>query len=513
MIPVKAKAGIPSANRRVSKFVSSQMPSYFSEQDSLLIPFIESYYEWMEQSGGVISDTANLTSFMDIDTTTMDRFGQYFRDEFIPSIPSEVLADKALLIKHIKSFYRARGSEKSLKFLFRILYNEDVEVSYPSVDILRTSDGVWLKKQIIKLDAFDDEISSVAGRKLYGTLSNASCIVEKVTLYQTSSYSVAEIEVTGMSGLFFIDEPLETRDQDDSNFPKIYARILGQTSSVIIQNAGIGYTTGEIIQFSNPGDGEGLVARIGSVDFNGEIRSIQLIDTGVGYSTTAPTPNMLSMSGVGAQLQFNISPIFYSPGQYLDTRGRPSSLSKLQDGTFYQDYSYVLKSQVSNKVYDQIIDRLVHPAGMARYGEQIIWANPDDNEGLKVLYHLSHPTDENFDSPSYKSNRRFFEPEIQIESKYNTIANLNALYPGANIGDILALYLEDFKSNVTPVIAKKNIEIYRYIRAKIARDEADTYIDLYDESSIQNFQNLTIGQIESYTGYPNAKGSELEILT
>ena len=131
-----------ATDKKTSILVSEQLPDFVLEEGPKLQRFIEAYYEFLEQNGGAIDGIKNLLSYQDIDTTT-DSFLQYFREEIYKNVPDSALIDKRLLAKHIRSMYRAKGTEKSYNFLFRALYNEDVDFTYPGDFMLRTSDGRW----------------------------------------------------------------------------------------------------------------------------------------------------------------------------------------------------------------------------------------------------------------------------------------------------------------------------------------------------------------------------------
>ena len=47
-------------------------------------------------------------------------------------IPDDALADKRLLVKRIKDLYTTKGTIDSYKLLFKILYDEDVEINFPA---------------------------------------------------------------------------------------------------------------------------------------------------------------------------------------------------------------------------------------------------------------------------------------------------------------------------------------------------------------------------------------------
>lgn len=51
--------------------------------------------------------------------------------------------NERLLIKIIKQFNITKGTEASYRFLFRLLFNEEIEIFYPNQNILKPSDGKW----------------------------------------------------------------------------------------------------------------------------------------------------------------------------------------------------------------------------------------------------------------------------------------------------------------------------------------------------------------------------------
>ena len=65
------------------------------------------------------------------------------------------------LLKLINEFYRAKGTPNSLKFLFRALYNEEIDIYYPKEDILKASDGKWILPLALRLDTNDSNIFNI----------------------------------------------------------------------------------------------------------------------------------------------------------------------------------------------------------------------------------------------------------------------------------------------------------------------------------------------------------------
>ena len=100
--------------------------------------------------GGALFAANNLLDYADVDKTTGD-FLEYFRKDFMPSIDTKIIADKRLLAKHINNIYLAKGSMASYDFLFRVLYNEDIEISYPRDNIVKPSDSKWTESTVLHL--------------------------------------------------------------------------------------------------------------------------------------------------------------------------------------------------------------------------------------------------------------------------------------------------------------------------------------------------------------------------
>jgi hypothetical protein len=139
-----------ATDKNLSVIVPSQFPSFVQDEYTKFISFVEAYYEYMEQSGKLIDAQRNLTEYFDIDST-LDELVDHFRLQYMPLFGTDVAVDKKLLVKNIKDFYRAKGSEKSMKFLFRALFNEEITLFYPNRQILRTSDGKWFRERAIRV--------------------------------------------------------------------------------------------------------------------------------------------------------------------------------------------------------------------------------------------------------------------------------------------------------------------------------------------------------------------------
>ena len=106
-----------------------------------------------------VQNVQQLMQYADIDDT-IDQFFDQFKEAFLRTIPKDLTSgvNERSLLKNIKDLYRAKGTKKGHELFFRILLNEEVEVAYPNVDMLRVSDGDWSEDTILRVTSGDDTI-------------------------------------------------------------------------------------------------------------------------------------------------------------------------------------------------------------------------------------------------------------------------------------------------------------------------------------------------------------------
>jgi hypothetical protein len=122
--------------------VVSSLPSHLVEANPQLVAFLKRYYQFMEQENGPSYAMDQLLYLRDIDAIG-EEFIEYLQREFAQNVPKNLRADKRKLYKHIIDLYRSRGSIPSFVSGFSFLFNEQIELYYPRVDILKPSDGKW----------------------------------------------------------------------------------------------------------------------------------------------------------------------------------------------------------------------------------------------------------------------------------------------------------------------------------------------------------------------------------
>ena len=144
-----------STDLKTSLLINRQVPEFVREEYPLFIQFLEAYYEFLEteqgtQNNDLTTKAKDLRFISDVDES-IDEFQQYFLDNFASLVPQDALVDKAFLVKNVLPLYLSRGSQKSFEFLFRLLYGEEIELTFPKDNILRASDGKYLIENVLRI--------------------------------------------------------------------------------------------------------------------------------------------------------------------------------------------------------------------------------------------------------------------------------------------------------------------------------------------------------------------------
>ena len=367
----------------------------------MFVSFMEAYYEWLETTGdvGAFSGGLDLLSQRDIDST-FDDFVKYFRKEFLLSFPEKMAVDSAgnplnqrTLIKNIRQFFRAKGSEKSYEFLFRILYNSSVEFYYPKEDVLRLSDGKWVERLSIKTTAnngtalFDLIQQEIKQRNTSGTIT-AYARVTDVQIYAVDGVEIAELFLSGMFGTFDHTRNIEGTTPSGNLLKELVYPVI---ASISVKEGGQDYQPGETLYLKNADGtknptGFGFLARVEEVDtINslyktdeeiqlGSIKQLRIVDFGFNYASLDDWKIIVDTPfGSGASFDIELGGVSRYPGYYEGTDGQLSSQKKLQDSHYYQQFSYVLKVESSYDNWIDTIKKIIHPAGMEVFGEVLLY--------------------------------------------------------------------------------------------------------------------------------------------
>jgi hypothetical protein len=669
--------GYNGFKQSLSHLIANQLPDFVRTEYPVFVAFLEKYYEFLDEENQVNNFLLNYEKNFDINRT-LDTFIPKFKNQYAQNFPLTAQIDDRRLIKFIKQFYEAKGSEKAIELLFRILYNERTEIFYPSEQILRASDGIWIEDVTLKLavdntitaNPFDlngktvrityyENVSSVTYERTVETnISNvtkfayvfpavyelvtslpktatirvpgagavASALVaggqvraivgETYTQFNSSTgvndatniitinghgYSTGDIVIYTKSAghvvgglteyaIYYVivvnsnqiklaltannallGTAINIAPADPGN-NRLYAPITdggngyfatptvqftsvsgtsatarpiltdtGEISHVIVTNGGSGYSVAPAVTFSTEAirtkveivsgttvapivtkygyvvrqlstvdvidcsgsppcgftvgdifsiDETGSVGsytidydpntleyflnkynetdvslnpytlvgrdnkasiRIEAVDADGCPTAVSIFDTGFDFERETFTAIIESALGCTATLQFTTGAVNTKTGRFKDSRGMLSNVNRLQDNFYYQNYSYVIRSNVPSNKWLDIVKNTTHPAGTAIFGELTIEQTVDFSQyittPIQPLHIYEFVLEELSASGGINRNNEFyFEVEfIKILTDSATVADVNSshvfkvLTDAATVADITSL--------------------------------------------------------------------------
>jgi hypothetical protein len=331
------------SNNKISNLIASQVPFFVRNDHDNFVAFVEAYYEFLEQQTGVVNVSKNLLDQSDIDLS--DIFVEKFYDNFLPFIPKDTAVDKTLIVKHIKDFYRSRGTEKSIRFLMRILFDSDVDFYYPQQDVLKVSDGKWYIEKSVKIA--DLLVNGVANnqlgietkfisRRITGSSSNAYAIVESTSSYYEGNSLVRELRLSNQYKNFSSGEPITATFFENGVEIPITANLFsGGINTVELINPGTRYKVGDqMLVESETGSGASII--VTSVS-SGNLTSIAALNGGAGFQQGN---QILISGGGGSGANANVSSVLSDGSFHPSTYNIVSSLISLEANTLINNTRY-----------------------------------------------------------------------------------------------------------------------------------------------------------------------------
>ena len=316
---------------KISLLVASQFPQFIQNDYTTFIEFVEAYYRFLEQDQGALEIVQNAKSYSDIDSTT-EAFVNYFLTNYTKSIPYSVLADKRMFVKKVKDLYESKGSELSFKLLFRLLYDVNVDVTYPYDNVLRASDGEWVQKNTVRVKLLDGSYDDVVDRYLV--------LIKDGITYKTSILSKKYLAADHHEFVLKNSElaPYEVGDGvtvSSKDGVLLYGQISGTTIGASILIPGMNFRVAQIINVNIAGAVNSQIQVI-SVNAEGGITGLKILS--FGYNFDVPVTVNLSPSGRVSRSDetFNSTTV-----GFRDVISIQSSAAYLTDPTRYFDTDYV----------------------------------------------------------------------------------------------------------------------------------------------------------------------------
>ena len=254
------------------------------------VSFLEKYYEHLDQTDSPLNILLNKRYF-DIDGADSEELDKWSK-ELAHNFPMNTEFDRLTLYKYLKSIYESKGSRRSIEAFFRIVYDEAVEVTFPSQYVLRASDGQWIEDKTVRATpGYNNyEVLDLNGRLLdivYYETTGSITVAKRINASTTNVGKIAYTAPTTYE--VFLDLPAST-----TSIPGPGAQAAGtvtvtsgEITEITITNGGTQYIAAPTVEIfdTSTTPGSGFEGRANVED--GVITSVTITDGGSGYSTTS----------------------------------------------------------------------------------------------------------------------------------------------------------------------------------------------------------------------------------
>lgn len=441
-------------DKKLWLLIQNQLPDFMRHDESYsqFLTFLEAYYRYLQEEGSnnPVELISNTEYNRDIDKTLddfVDHFERMFLDGFpvvydttesVPSLKRKKRDQIKRVVKNSNDLFVSKSVEDAYRNLFRILYDEEIELFYPKTVILKPSDGKWHEDVTVKvrvtsgdLNAFDLTYGSAYVEEYAGTVkTGANATVESIVATSTEDFITYELFLNKAS----ITKPNRAYSTSyaDAN-PSAEARLsfeAGNTVKVLFGSLEVeglilevltqititseepGYTTASpLTVWDNGVEHPVAQVEIKSVFEDGRIKRINVVESG--YSFTGP---VVIKDADGNQVAtVRISGLTYYPGEFQEVDGFLSDQTRLRGPKpskiypsghipeeYYQEFSYVIKSSVSMNTWKQIIKNVLHPSGYSVFGEISLY--PNEGDGGKSILGMLHFNQDSINAPEINGN-------------------------------------------------------------------------------------------------------------
>ncbi len=277
--------------------VDQQFPEFIRSDYPNMVEFARTYLKFVETT-----ENGKIAGIKDIDKTSFEYINALRKEFSYNSTKFDFLEDREF-IRISKLFYSTKGTEESIKFIFRALYGQEVDVWYPSERMFKTSSARWFQEKSIKVTINADTslpATSFVGKylQLQNSVGQKQLIevtkVKDITVKSSPSDPSEDFEIFFTTELFI---PISYNDVITGD--EFLGTILPSLSSVKVISPGNGFRVGQTIKLDSI-VGSGAVAVVTAILPDGGIRSLKLLTFGTGYTSSFyVTVNSNSLGGYG----------------------------------------------------------------------------------------------------------------------------------------------------------------------------------------------------------------------
>lgn len=272
---------IKNLNRaRIAPHVSALVDTFISEsvrqRNPQFVNFIKSYLEFLESAHGSGYIQNTLVNQRNIESQE-EQFLRRIEKEIGLFVPREYAASPRVFYNKISELWRAKGSQESIKTFFRLFLNDPVEVRFPWDSVLKSSDGIWLIANKLRVSIIAGKPEDLLGKNIEQLQEFAQGRVERIEKRVYSNEIVYELVLVReeLVGNFRVGNTIRTFDG------LVIAEVYNSVVNLKITNGGSGYKLGDKIELKGL-EGTTFTAFVNQIDENGKILSITISEFGAG---------------------------------------------------------------------------------------------------------------------------------------------------------------------------------------------------------------------------------------
>lgn len=254
--------------------LASVLPSYITEQNSLIPQLLAAYYTWLESKS-----PQEITEIRDVRKT------QYLDDivrEFVVGITTTENTDIEMLVDNAIELYRMKGTPVGLDTFYRIVYGVEPEITFPRERTFAASASTWHQQYTMETDITDPLIADACIGQIVASATGSARVLSAhfsstmvaqrcvLTIHDVQGYfqvnqrllvGTHSFKLVGSLGSFIlpavdasIDSQMLTATSATGSAAKVYARAKPVTTRYIqakVTNGGSGYSLLPTFRVSN----------------------------------------------------------------------------------------------------------------------------------------------------------------------------------------------------------------------------------------------------------------------
>lgn len=343
------------ANNTFLTLNTSKLPQFASTNTA---------YGTANNYGNPLYYARRMPEIIDIDET-LDEFLIQFKQQYLNDIQFDTITNTRTLVKHALDIYRAKGTERAVDLLFRVVFGVGAKIYYPSKDLFRTSSGTWYRPNYLELSPHENTVK-FTDRQIQGIKSGATAFVESVIRRTVAGRIVDVAFISAINGSFQTGEKIIAPTLPTLSVEEV-PHIVGSLNRIRVPAGGVGnsFTIGDVLTVVSEQGREARARVANTANTTGEL-SINLVSGGYGFTVNAApiiSTVVLNVANVSpntsSSLYFGDSEVVYQPYAnivYTSSNGTPTVGTEVRsyDGANTDGYGKVIAIEETNTSHGTI---------------------------------------------------------------------------------------------------------------------------------------------------------------